>query len=273
VYPKGSFDLFAGEQLVLVGRYRKFGTAKVVVTGSVAGKKQKLDFPAKFVKKSKDETHAFIEKLWAVRRVGEILDELDLKGKNDELVTELVQLSKRHGILTPYTSFMADDTGRVDELAQNVRRAGERLGALDRASGAGGFLQRSLKSEFRSAARAPSASEPAARPLMDAFSRQNGAVEAAKAAGLDYAEEVANEAEAAFEKLRNVGNRTFYWRDGRWRDSKVTKEQEKNVTRVKQFSDDYFDLAARHGKKMSQYMVFDEPVLIYLEGRAYLIEP
>ena len=273
VYPQGSFDLFAGEQLVVVGRYKKFGTAKVVVTGSVGSKKQKLDFPAKFVKKSKDETHAFIEKLWAVRRVGEILDELDLKGKNDELVTELVKLSKRHGILTPYTSFMADDTGRVDDLATNVRRAGERLSALDRASGAGGFLQRSLKSDFRSAARAPAASEPAGRPLMNAFSRQDGSVERAKAEGLDFAEDVANEAEAAFEKLRNVGNRTFYWREGRWLDSKVTKAQEQNVTRIKQFSNDYFELASRHGKKMSQYMVFDEPVLIHLEDRAYLIEP
>ena len=38
--------------------------------------------------KSDDETCGFIEKLWAVRRVGEILEELDLKGKNDELITD-----------------------------------------------------------------------------------------------------------------------------------------------------------------------------------------
>jgi Ca-activated chloride channel family protein len=272
VYPKGSFDLFAGQQLVVVGRYRKFGTAKVVVAGSVAGKKQKFDFPAELVRASKDETHAFIEKLWAVRRVGEILDELDLKGKNDELVTELVQLSKRHGILTPYTSFMADDTGRVDDLALNVRRAGERLDALDRASGAGGFLQRSLKGQYRQATRAPAAAAPA-EPLREAFSADSNSVTRAKAEGLDFAEEVASEAQAAVEKVRNVGNRTFYWRDDQWVDSQVTRQQEQEATRIKQFSDAYFELAARHGKKMSQYMVFDEPVLIYLEGRAYLIEP
>ena len=45
-------------------------------------------------------THAFVEKLWAVRRVGEIIDELDLKGKNNELVKELVTLATKHGILT-----------------------------------------------------------------------------------------------------------------------------------------------------------------------------
>jgi Ca-activated chloride channel homolog len=44
-----------------------------------------------------------------MRRIGEIIDEIDLKGKNDELVKELVELSTKHGILTPYTSFLADD--------------------------------------------------------------------------------------------------------------------------------------------------------------------
>jgi ABC-type lipoprotein release transport system permease subunit len=37
VYPKGTFDLFAGEQLVVVGRYKKPGNAKVVVQGAVGG--------------------------------------------------------------------------------------------------------------------------------------------------------------------------------------------------------------------------------------------
>ena len=108
VYPKEETDLFAGQQLVLVGRYKTPGTAKVIVQGKVGDKEQKFDFPATFVEKSGDESFGFIEKLWAVRRVGEILDELDLKGKNDELIKELVELATRHGILTPYTSFMAD---------------------------------------------------------------------------------------------------------------------------------------------------------------------
>ena len=51
-----------------------------------------------------------------MRRVGEILDEMDLKGKNDELVKELVMLSTRHGIITPYTSFLADETPNVRDL-------------------------------------------------------------------------------------------------------------------------------------------------------------
>ena len=121
--------MFSGDQLVIVGRYKTPGNAKVVVSGAVHGKVQKFDFPAKLVANSPDETNGFVEKLWAVRRVGELLDEIDLKGKNDELVKELVELSLRHGIITPYTSFFADENTNIQSVRENTRRPGDRLGA------------------------------------------------------------------------------------------------------------------------------------------------
>ena len=114
---------------MVVGRYKKPGAAKVVVSGTVGGQQQKFDFPATFAEAAATSRNAFIEKLWAVRRVGEILDELDLKGKNDELIKELVDLSKRHGILTPYTSFMADEHTNLHDMAGNFRIATARLDA------------------------------------------------------------------------------------------------------------------------------------------------
>ena len=127
IYPKEATDLFAGDQLVVVGRYKKSGTAKVVVTGKIGDKDERFDFPATFVEHSGDESMAFIEKLWAVRRVGEILDQIDLNGRNEELVKELVELARRHGILTPYTSFMADETTNLHDLTENSARAATRL--------------------------------------------------------------------------------------------------------------------------------------------------
>jgi hypothetical protein len=91
--------------------------------------------------------------------------------------------------------------------------------------------------------------------------------------GSGYAAEAADEMAGAAETVRQIGNRTFYRRANRWVDATVTKKQEADTVRVKQFSDEYFALARRFGKKMSQYMVFDEPVLVNLDGQAYLIEP
>jgi Ca-activated chloride channel family protein len=160
-YPKDVTDLFAGEQLVIVARYKKPGDAKVVITGKVGDKEQKFDFPAKLVEKSDDDTHAFVEKLWAVRRIGEILDEIDLKGKNDEQIKELVSLSTRHGVLTPYTSFLADENTRLD-LAQNVTLTRDRLEALSVVGGQRGVALRMNKNFYDRATAADAKSVEAA---------------------------------------------------------------------------------------------------------------
>lgn len=280
VYPKGEFDLFAGEQLVVVGRYKRPGTAKVTVAGKVGSEPRKFDFPADLVEKSGDESNAFIEKLWALRRVGEILDELDLKGKNDELIKELVELAKRHGIMTPYTSFFADDSTNVHDLAAATRQARDRLNGLAAAEGQAGVAQRAMKGYFRRAEQFAQPGAAWAAPAMEAADALGALARGAGSGGAGAPGAVAEEAAKAGEELREagqtirqVGNRTFYQRDGRWIDSRVTQDQEQKARRVKQFSDEYFELARRHGKTLSQYLVFDEPVLLTLDETAYLIEP
>ena len=300
IYPKGAFDLFAGEQLVMVGRYRTPGSAKVVVSGSIGDEEQIYDFPAKLTKKSKDESFAFIEKLWAVRRVGEILDDLDLNGKNEELIQELVKLSTRHGILTPYTSFLADENTRVTDLATNASTTMRRLGALEAADGMSGFAQRSYKGMLQRAktANAPAAPSPAdmaGAPMAGRPSGRGGyggsfgyggariagqpalPLQAAASSGPAVAgqplAEASSEMEQAQQTVRQIANRAFYLRNGQWIDSTASENQQKNAVRVKQFSDEYFRLAKHHGKEFTQYVVFDEPVIVNVSDRTYLIEP
>ena len=98
--------------------------------------------------------------------------------------------------------------------------------------------------------------------------------EAAKATSeLSYGGEIQQEAGKAQASVRNIGNRTFYRRQNQWVDSQVTTTQQQNARKVKQFSQEYFDLANRYGRSMSQYLAMDEAVMINLEGQAYLIEP
>ncbi len=326
VYPRETVDLFAGDQLVVVGRYKKPGAAKVVLTGRIGDKEEKFDFPATFVEQSNDESLAFIEKLWAVRRVGEILDQMDLNGKNGELVKELVELATRHGILTPYTSFMADETTNIHDVTSNFDRANRRLESLAQTGGAAGTAQRAMKGDFQKAynfsaandfaghsrgsnkdeaassgfgrfaeakpsapsTRAPGRgyggggyggrdrfkAEPALAGPASAGPADSAPAEAAKAAGeLSYGGEIQGEADKAQASVRNIGNRTFYRRQNQWVDSQVTPAQQQNARRIKQFSKDYFDLANRYGRSMSQYLAMDEAVMLNLDGQAYLIEP
>ena len=293
LYPRETFDLFAGEQLVIVGRYRKAGRAEVRIAGTVRGETQSFAFPAKFVEESRDESAAFIERFWAVRRIGEIIDDLDLKGRNEELVKELVALSTRHGILTPYTSFLADETNDFRDLSANSRGATRALERLNDAAGQSGFDQRAFKGAFQSAANAaalPAISAPVATPVPVAASAgvagapaggANAAPLAKTGAGTVYvggttlappAAPAGPSSEPAA-AVRNVGNKSFFYRNRQWVDSTVTETQEKQARRVKQFTPEYFDLATKHGRKLAQYLTEDEAVMLNLDGETYLIEP
>lgn len=247
VYPQQVFDLFAGEQLVVAGRYKKSGAAKVVITGNVAGKQESAEFAVELAADGAGDNYAFVEKLWAVRRVGEIIDQIDLHGKNDELVKELVELAIRHGILTPYTSFLADESTDVKQLTANAARANVELRALSEAGGQGGFAQRVAKGSLQNAQTAPA---------------QGGAV---FLGADDRVVQVAT--------IRNVGNKAFYRRDGVWLDSAAPEEAPAKAIRVQQFSDAYFKLAEQHGREVAQYLVFDEPVVVQIDQQSYLIEP
>ena len=267
VYPKGPFDLFAGDQVVVVGRYRQSGTAKVTLRGTVNGQEQTFDFPAEFIQHSPDDANSFVAKLWATRRVGEIIDEMDLNGRNEELVKELVALATQHGILTPYTSFLADETSDVRNVAGNALRTLESTTDLDSVDDAFGFRQRAVKGAYQRAAAAPSAG---------GFGGYGG--ELAQRGQEKLAENLGRgvvfydhrqDKQVAVTSMFNAGRKTFFQRDGRWVDSSVTADDEKNAQQIERYSRAYFDLVGRYGGHVAQYLSIDEPVLIKLNGQTY----
>jgi Ca-activated chloride channel homolog len=300
VYPKDTVDLFAGDQLVLVGRYKQPGDAKVKIRGKVDGAEQSFDFPAKFVEKSGDESQAFIEKLWAIRRVGEIIDQIDLQGKNQELVNELVALSTRHGILTPYTSFLADETANVRDLASVERRAGVALNELALESGESAVGQRVVKDNLQRAGQAQygyaldmgtagSASRPGGVPAMSGRRGLSGSAGGyggmgggagrgaapasgeAAGPGMPSGGAVSGPAESppVVTTVMNVGKKTFYRRHDRWEDSALTEEQIQKLQKIERYSDAYFALAQQYGKEVAKYLALEGTVVVLLGDQAY----
>jgi len=268
VYPKEVHDLFEGEQLVIVGRYQDAGNAKVKITGKIGGERKKFDFPCELVEKSGDSSHAFVEKLWATRRIGEIIDQIDLNGKNDELMKELVSLSTKHGILTPYTSFLADDTGDVKELADARRgrgiafdRAGEALDRLDAdVSGIAGNAQRAAKNALREAAQAPAASG------------------GGYGGGPTYRDIDSNEEKAAEGVRQLAEGEALYKRGKQWiaqnaTDVDLEKDADKIET-VERFTEEYFQLARDNTRTENAILAQQQPgeeLIVRLRGQVYRI--
>jgi Ca-activated chloride channel homolog len=98
-------DLFSGSQLVLFGRYEGKGHAALKLTGNVGSEAKEFVYEVDFAEKTGDDK-AFVEDLWARRKVGFLLDQIRLNGSKQELVDEVVTLAKRYGITTPYTSYL-----------------------------------------------------------------------------------------------------------------------------------------------------------------------
>jgi Ca-activated chloride channel homolog len=225
IYPKETPDLFSGSQIVLAGRYRTAGATTLRITGSANDKLQTFEFPVSLAEKSNDDSYGFVEKLWATRRVGEIINELDLKGRNAELIDELVRLSTKHGILTPYTAFLADERTDLHAVRANGKQA--ELNSFDapdsfaqNASGAAGVNLRGAKGQMQRSVQVQSG--------------QQGYVNAEGKYQLELGCTV-------------VGNTAMFKRNGAWVDPSVTPDEEKKAEVVEQFSERYFELARDNG--------------------------
>jgi Ca-activated chloride channel family protein len=112
VYPTSLPDLFHGGQLVVMGRYSGKGPSTIKLEGLIGTQKKEFTYDVTFPEKTNDD-HAFVEQLWARRKVGYLLDQIRANGQKPELVTEVTTLAKHYGITTPYTSYLIVPDGAV----------------------------------------------------------------------------------------------------------------------------------------------------------------
>ncbi|HEX2963583.1 MAG TPA: VIT domain-containing protein [Ignavibacteriales bacterium] len=110
-YPKTIGDLFWGSQLMQVGLYKTGGNCIVTLKGKIRSKdvefKQQIDFPDTL------GGHRFVPRVWAKSKIDYLMDQIGILGQKKELVDQVVALSLRYQILTPYTAFYADPSTGV----------------------------------------------------------------------------------------------------------------------------------------------------------------
>ena len=120
-YPQLLPDLFRGSQIIQLGRLDSEGQVSVLLSGHIQGERQLVEREVDLSGGGPE----FLPRLWATRKVGYLLDQIRLHGEDDELVDEIVSLSKRHGIITPYTSFLIVEDEPPAPIAQDERLRAE----------------------------------------------------------------------------------------------------------------------------------------------------
>lgn len=303
VYPSQPVDLFAASQIVIVGRYNEAGASTIELQGKVGKTKQKFQFAANFSPRGQGQDHRFIEKLWASRRIGEIIDQLDLDGPNSERVQELVQLSVRHGIMTPYTSFLADENQDRDlaiEGQKNIDIAKQNTQLLNQSEGEFGFRQRAAKQAYRGksvlnmedSSADLSTMAPMAAPTRNRPSPAGGgAIRGGGGMGGGMGGNASggripippanfsfsNNAITSTSGIRNQKSATVYKRGELLFASNATDvEVEKAIfVNVARFSDQYFDLVNNNGPEINEAFSLQqtgEDLIIRIAGTLYRIQ-
>jgi Ca-activated chloride channel family protein len=131
VYPRSLPDLFRGSQLVVVGRYEGEGPVTAQLAGKVGGDARAFSVTDVL---ASGKANDFLPRLWATRRVGYLLEEIRLHGQSRELVDEVKALGLKHGIVTPYTSYLVTEKEQLAleaaaPAAQDAVRARATTGA------------------------------------------------------------------------------------------------------------------------------------------------
>lgn len=284
VYPAKIQDLFSGDQVTLLGRYKNSFEGKLQIEGMLGKQALKFEQAVK-LENSTGSEHSYIAALWATRRVGAIIDEIDLEGSREELVRELVDLSQRYGIITPYTAFLAEEPNARFAGAAREARTVENLKRLESQAGVDAFAQRGLKgmqgraanlADAESAQRlAQSSSQPAPTSGAMGFGGQSarsrpGGMGAMGGGGLGgMPADLKNNPAAKDSTVRQSGDRAFFWQADKWVDSTATEEQLKKVEVVERFSEKYFSLIEKHRELLKSLLDEDAPIQVLIDNQVY----
>ncbi|HEU5170225.1 MAG TPA: VIT domain-containing protein [Gemmatimonadales bacterium] len=228
-------DLFHGEELIVLGRYRGRGNGRVGVTGERNGRRERFAVRAEFPAVS--SANDFIPRLWASRRVGDLTRQIRVEGASRELVEQVRELGLRYGILTEFTSYLVQEPEAV---------AGPVPLGDDRAMRA-------------------MAPPPAAQHGRVAFERAQASAKLAEVKSLDEADHRARQATSAAGSggptpaMRAVSGRVFVRRGDVWTDA--GHRDSLQVTVVAPYSDAYFALV-RALPELAPWLAVGDEVLV-----------
>ncbi len=107
-YPKLKQDLYWGMQSMEMGLYNGSGDFSISLSGWYAG--DSVSFTKMIDISDSLGGYRFVPRLWARAKIDHLLDLIEIYGESDELVNQIIELSLRFQILTPYTALYVDPT-------------------------------------------------------------------------------------------------------------------------------------------------------------------
>ena len=272
VFPHDLPDLFHGVQLSIFGRYQPGqvgGGARnrtVLLRGKYLGEERTFEYSFDFSGKAGAGVDQ-LARLWASRKIGYLLEQIRLHGGAKELKNEVVRLSKLHGIITPYTSYLiVEEDALVNEHpTPGIPRP----------------LASAARNAFDGGVRGGPGGKKARAEAKDSFDRESGAsaVERSREIGKLKKSDLRQSVDDNQGRRKNgkamlsrVGSLTFYRQDGGWVDSRLTvKNSGKDELKIIYLSAEYFEFLKAH-PKAGKILALGSRVAFLWKGKVVRIE-
>lgn len=263
-------DLFDGDQLVTLGRYLGQDPVRLSIEGERDGATRSFGF--EFDPADAMVRNAFVPRLWASRKIANLIDEVRQSGANgdapggqqsvsgstanEELVEEIVRLSMKFGILTEYTAF----------LAQQPESAQTGAAAFDY-----GFACSTTLSNLEDKAVKERWGIGA---VSQSLNIKEGQVQACVNPSNEWLDASMNR--VSIMTVQQLGDQTLFRRGERWVDARIVSRENEDLAtpqKVVEFgSEEYFALAgtlAATGR--SALMAIPGEVYLIVNGEAVLV--
>lgn len=243
IYPTRLPDLFAGEELVIFGRYQADGeTARgqIALTGRRNARAERFTVEAAFP--DHQTVNDYIPRLWAARKIGTLSQSIRLNGSNLEIEREIRETALRYGLLSEFTSYLVQEPMEV---------ANRRNGMRD-------MLMR--------AAPAATPAQSSGEGAVMAAERSRAQREVASSARLEADDELMTK-RAHGPATRHVAGRLFADRNGVWTD--MYHADTLRLVKLEAFSAAYFDVLRALPELTPYWKAFDR---VLVSGNRVSIE-
>lgn len=123
-------SIYHGEQLSVLGHYRKSGMAQVELSGTVQG--QPVAYTTEFKFPDAMATNPELERLWAYATIENMQQQLDYFGDDDGTTVAMTELAVEYGLVTDHTSMIVVSEAVFE--ANNITRRNRDMTERDRAA-------------------------------------------------------------------------------------------------------------------------------------------
>ncbi len=245
-------DIYSGTNLIITGRLKHNIPSTIIIEGAETGHQRKYLYT--YAPEDSSGQSDFIPTIWAARRIGTLIKEIQINGSNTELVEEIVRLSKRYGIVTEYTSFLAREDVRIDtySIQQMTASADRTMNEAQKEKSGKASVSRSIANN--------------AMQMADNTAAIGKGYGASPDSAQPSSAPVKPDAHPVPASLVMAGARAFKHADNRWIDTNV--DASTRIIEIKSFSDAMLELITKLPELRECAAIGDDVTILVIPGYA-----